>query len=37
MALGLAQAGGLTPLNDSEQRIIEEIARKSDPLFPLHE
>lgn len=36
-AFGFAQAGALTPLNDSEQRIIEELAHKSDPLFPLHE
>jgi len=37
MALGLAQAGALTPLNENEQRIVEEIARKSDPIFPIHE
>lgn len=37
MALDLAQAGALVPLNESEQKIIKRIARKSDPLFPLHE
>jgi predicted aldo/keto reductase-like oxidoreductase len=37
VALGLAQSGALLPLSDDEQRIIEEIAQKSDPLFPLHE
>jgi predicted aldo/keto reductase-like oxidoreductase len=37
MALGLAQAGALTPLNKNEQRIIKAIAQQSDPLFPLHE
>jgi len=37
MALDLAQAGALVPLNDHEQKIIKEIAQKSDPLFPLHE
>lgn len=37
MALNLAQAGALVPLNDEEQKIIRKIARKSDPLFPLHE
>ena len=37
MALDLAQAGALTPLNDHEQKLIRRIARKSNPLFPLHE
>ena len=37
MALDLAQAGALVPLNTNERKIIEKIARKSDPLFPLHE
>jgi len=37
MALDLAQAGALVPLNEDEQKIIKKIARKSDPLFPLHE
>ena len=35
--MSLAQAGALVPLNENEQKIIGEIARKSDPLFPLHE
>ena len=33
MALDLAQAGALTPLNDSERKVAEEIANKSDPIF----
>ncbi len=37
MALDLAQAGALVPLNEDEQKIIKKIAWKSDPLFPLHE
>jgi hypothetical protein len=37
MALDLAQAGALVPLNENEKRIIRKIARKSDPLFPLHD
>jgi hypothetical protein len=37
MALDLTQAGALVPLNDHEQKLIRKIARKSDPLFPLHE
>jgi predicted aldo/keto reductase-like oxidoreductase len=36
MAIMLAQAGGLTPLNDDERRIVGEIAQKSQPIFPLH-
>ena len=34
MAVGLAQSGALTPLNDNERRLAEGIAAKSDPLFP---
>ena len=34
MALDLAQAGALVPLNDSEQRIIRKIAQKAEPIFP---
>ena len=37
MALDLAQAGALVPLNDDEQKLIKKIARDSDPLFPLHD
>lgn len=37
MALDLAQAGALVPLNKNERKVIEEIAEKSEPLFPLHE
>jgi hypothetical protein len=37
MALGLAEAGALVPLNDDEQKTIKEIAKKSEPIFPLHE
>ena len=33
MALDLAQAGALMPLNDVERKIIEKIAKKSEPLF----
>jgi predicted aldo/keto reductase-like oxidoreductase len=33
MALDLAQAGALTPLNDYERKLIERIARKSEPIF----
>lgn len=36
MAVSLAQSGGLTPLNDNERKVIEEIAQKSDPIFPRH-
>jgi predicted aldo/keto reductase-like oxidoreductase len=35
-AMGLAQAGALTALNDNERKLIEEIAQKSDPIFPQH-
>jgi hypothetical protein len=34
MALGLAQAGALTPLNRNEKKIIKEIAEESVPIFP---
>ena len=37
MALDLAQAGALTPLNENEQKIVKKIAQKSDPIFPLQE
>lgn len=37
LALKLALAGALVPLNANEQKLIRRIARKSDPLFPLHE
>jgi predicted aldo/keto reductase-like oxidoreductase len=34
MALGLAQSGALTPLNKKERKIIKQIAKESDPIFP---
>jgi predicted aldo/keto reductase-like oxidoreductase len=34
MALGLAQAGALVPLNGDERTILEKIARKAAPIFP---
>jgi hypothetical protein len=34
MALDLAQAGALVPLNADERKIIEKIARKAQPIFP---
>ena len=34
MALDLAQAGALVPLNDDERKIIAKIAKKSEPIFP---
>ena len=37
LAVKLAQAGALVPLNENERKILEEIAEKSDPLFPMHE
>lgn len=37
MALDLAQAGALVPLNEAEQKLISKIARKSDSLFPLYD
>ena len=33
LALGLAQAGALNPLNDGERKTIEEIALASEPIF----
>ena len=36
MALDLAQAGALTPLNEKEQKVAQEIASKSDPIFSKH-
>lgn len=33
MAVDLAQAGGLTPLNSNEQKIVAAIADKSEPVF----
>ena len=34
MALDLAQAGALVPLNEAERKIIQKIAKKSEPIFP---
>ncbi|MBN2294747.1 MAG: aldo/keto reductase [Pirellulales bacterium] len=34
MALGLAQAGALTPLNNKERKIIKQIAQDAAPIFP---
>jgi predicted aldo/keto reductase-like oxidoreductase len=34
MALDLAQAGALVPLNDNERKMIGKMARKSEPIFP---
>ena len=34
MALGLAQAGALTPLNSNEKKIVKQIAQDSVPIFP---
>jgi len=34
MALDLAQAGALVPLNEDEQKVIKKIAKKSEPIFP---
>ncbi len=34
MALDLAQAGALVPLNDQGQKIIAKIAKKAEPIFP---
>lgn len=36
MACSLAQSGALVPLNENERRSIEEIARKSAPIFSRH-
>ncbi|MGA2256208.1 MAG: aldo/keto reductase [Thermoguttaceae bacterium] len=37
MALGLAQSGALTPLNDNERKLIGQIAEKSKPIFLRHD
>jgi predicted aldo/keto reductase-like oxidoreductase len=34
MALGLAQAGAITPLTSNERKIIKQIAKDSVPIFP---
>jgi hypothetical protein len=34
MALDLAQAGALTPLNRNERKIIRQIAGEARPIFP---
>lgn len=34
MALGLAQAGALTPLTRNERKIIGKIAKDAEPIFP---
>jgi len=36
MAVSLAQAGALTPLNDRERQLVEALAQASDPLFARH-
>lgn len=36
MAVELAQAGALTPLNEREQKLVADLAQASTPLFPLH-
>ena len=36
MALGLAQSGALTPLNQKERELTEEIAGGSTPIFSQH-
>lgn len=33
-ALGLAQAGALTPLGSKERKIVKQIAQDSAPIFP---
>jgi hypothetical protein len=33
MAVELAQAGALTPLNDAERKLVATIAEGSDPIF----
>ena len=35
--LAAGKSGVLTPLNDSERRIVEATTQQSDPIFPLHE
>jgi len=34
MALDLARAGALVPLNEDEQKVIKKIAKKSESIFP---
>jgi predicted aldo/keto reductase-like oxidoreductase len=34
MALNLAQAGALTPLNNNEKKLIKQIANEATPIFP---
>jgi predicted aldo/keto reductase-like oxidoreductase len=36
MALDLAQSGALTPLDNKERKLAQEIASKSDPIFGKH-
>jgi aryl-alcohol dehydrogenase-like predicted oxidoreductase len=36
MSLDLAQSGALIPLNESERKLAQEIASKSDPIFGKH-
>jgi len=33
MAVELAQAGGLTPLNENERQVVSALAAESDPIF----
>jgi hypothetical protein len=34
MALGLAQAGALTPLSNHERKLMKQIADDAEPVFP---
>ncbi len=34
MALGLAQAGAIVPLNARQRKMIRQIAKQSEPIFP---
>ena len=34
MALDLAQAGAIVPLNDAERKLTRKIAKKAEPIFP---
>jgi aryl-alcohol dehydrogenase-like predicted oxidoreductase len=36
MAVSLAQAGALTPLNEKERQMVDAMAQASDPLFATH-
>jgi predicted aldo/keto reductase-like oxidoreductase len=36
MAVSLAQAGALTPLNEKERQMVDAMAQASDPLFASH-